>query len=97
MESITSASAHEAADLETMIQRIFDEQLGLGVPEAETDLVAAGALDSLVLVRLLVALEEQLGTRIALDRLEMSDFRSISRIARFLSRDGNASGNGTSR
>ena len=100
MESIASTSVHEAAeaaDLEATIQRIFDEQLGLGAPEADADLFAAGTLDSLVLVRLLVALEERLGTRIALDRLEMSDFRSISRIARFLSRDGGCCGNGTGR
>jgi len=89
-----ASMAVQATDLETRIQRIFDRELGLEVPSADTDLFATGSLDSLVLVRLLVVLEEQLGTRIALDRLEMSDFRTISRIAGFLSRNG-GSGNGT--
>lgn len=102
MESMTSMAMHsmpraapEAADLELRIQRIFGEQLGLEVPAAETDLFATGTLDSLVLVRLLVALEEQLGTRIALERLDMSDFRTISRIAGFLARDGDGAGGGS--
>lgn len=76
------------------VQRIFERDLGLEVPSADTDLFDSGTLDSLVLVRLLTALEEQLGTRIALDRLEMSDFRTIARIAGFLSRNG-AGTNGT--
>ena len=96
--STTSASAHEAADLEATILRVFDEQLGFEVPEAGTDLVAAGTLDSLVLVRLLVALEERLGTRIRLDRLEPSDFRTVSGIARFLlSQNGHGAGDGNGR
>lgn len=103
METIAStstepASLHEVAELEATILRIFDEKLGLDVPEAGTDLVAAGTLDSLVLVRLLVALEEQLGTRIHLERLDTSDFRTISGIARFLVlQNGNGAGYGNRR
>jgi acyl carrier protein len=94
MKSMALRAETETADLEIEIQRIFGEQLGLEVPAAETDLFASGTLDSLVLVRLLVALEERLGARIALDSLEMSDFRSIARIAGFLARDGVGPGGG---
>lgn len=74
------------SELEATVLHIFEHRLALDVPSTDTDLIDAGLLDSLVLVRLLAALEERLGTRIGLDRLEMSDFRNVSTIAGWLSR-----------
>lgn len=78
---------HRPSELESLVLRIFEQRLGVDVPSSDTDLIDSGRLDSLVLVRLLAALEERLGTRIGLDRLEMSDFRSVSTIAGWLSRN----------
>jgi acyl carrier protein len=71
--------------IEARVRRYFHDQVHVEVPSADADLFACGALDSLALVDLVVTLEEELGTRISLERLEVSDFRSIARIAEVLS------------
>ena len=60
-------------------------KMGIEVPSPEADLVEAGLLDSLALVDLLVHLEQSYDTRISLEDLDLDNFRSIARIARFLS------------
>jgi acyl carrier protein len=69
----------------------FADKLHLDVPSAETDLFEIGILDSLKFVELLVQLEQQYGTRVSLDDLDMDNFRSIARIAQYVaSRNGQA-------
>lgn len=70
------------------IHRIFRERIAVEVPSSDTDLFASGLVDSLAFVELLVGIEEELGTRIALDELDLEDVRSITRIARLVSRNG---------
>ena len=60
-------------------------KMGIEVPSPEADLVATGLLDSLSIVNLLVHLEQSYDTRISLEDLDLDNFRSIARIARFLS------------
>ena len=50
----------------------------------DTDLFETGVLDSLKFVELLVQLEQQFGTRVSLDDLELDNFRSIGQIAHFI-------------
>jgi len=69
------------AAIEARIRRFFEEQVHIEVPSADTDLLATGALDSLAVVGLVIALEEELGARISLDELELADLRSIGRIS----------------
>jgi len=64
---------------------LFAEKLGLEVPSPESDLVENGLLDSLTLVDLLMHLEQRYDTRISLEDLELDNFRSIARIAQYLS------------
>jgi acyl carrier protein len=73
-----------AAAAEPRIQRIFREQLAVEVPDVETDLFESGALDSLSFVDLLVALADEFGREISIERLELADFRSIAAMARWL-------------
>lgn len=70
--------------LEGRIAQLFAERLHTEVPAADTDLFATGVLDSLRFVELLAALEETFGLRVSVEELEIDDFRSVSRIADFL-------------
>lgn len=76
----------EPASLEGRIAKIFAENLNLVVPSPDTDLFSTGALDSLSFVRLLVHLEREYGVRVSLEDLELDNFRSIKKIAEFISR-----------
>lgn len=71
------------------IRRILRERMAVEVPAPDTDLFASGLVDSLAFVELLVGIEEELGQRIALDRMELDDLRTVEKIARLLvSRNG---------
>ena len=77
------------ADEEAVLARVtalFAEQLNVEVPAADTDLFETGILDSLRFVELLAALEEAFGIRVAVEELEIDDFRTVWRIAQFLAR-----------
>ena len=51
------------------------------MPSPDTDLIEGGLLDSLALVELLFALEHEFAVTIALDKLDIDEFRSIRSIA----------------
>jgi len=71
-------------DLVSEIRGLLAERLLVEVDSPEADLLNAGVLDSLALIQLLVHLEEQFGVQIAVDALEIEDFRSITSIARLV-------------
>ena len=54
------------------------------VPDAETDLLDAGLIDSLALVTLIVAFEDTFGVQLPLDGFDIDRFRSVASIADFL-------------
>jgi len=66
------------------ISGLFSAKLNLEVPSFETDLLATGILDSLTLVELLVQLEQEYGTVISVEDLEIKNFSSIAKIAEFV-------------
>lgn len=66
------------------VAALFAERLHVEVPAADTDLFETGILDSLRFVELLAALEETFGMRVAVEEIEIDDFRTLSRIAQFL-------------
>jgi acyl carrier protein len=72
------------AGIVARIQRIFEETLNLAAPAPETDIIETSLLDSLALVTLLFGIEEEFGTQIPLESLEIDDFRTIERIARLI-------------
>ena len=67
------------------INRLFSDTLHRDVPSIDADLFESGLLDSLAFVDLLAELERRFGLTIALDDLEVAHFRSIARIAEFVS------------
>jgi methoxymalonate biosynthesis acyl carrier protein len=78
--------------IQAELTTLFAEELGLEVPSSEADLVANGLLDSLALVDLLVHLEQRYDTWISLEDLDLDNFRSIARIAQYLSNRNGSNG-----
>ena len=72
------------ANLTREIGALVAAKLSLDVRSPEDDLLAAGLIDSMTLIDLLVSLEEEFGIRIPLDELQIEDVRSISSIARLV-------------
>ncbi|MGH7254729.1 MAG: acyl carrier protein [Nitrospirales bacterium] len=74
----------EASPVYSQIARLFEEKLHLEIPSTETDLFKTGALDSMAFVDLLVHLEQEFGVAISFEELELDHFRSITKIAEFV-------------
>lgn len=70
--------------LQSAILELMVERLQVEVPSADLDLFGSGVVDSLMLVRLLASLEERFGVRVAVEELEMDNFRTVRRIAAFV-------------
>lgn len=62
----------------------FVDKLQIEIPSPETDLLETGVLDSLGFVELLLHLEQDFGVTVALEQLDLHNFRSLERIAAFL-------------
>jgi acyl carrier protein len=75
----------ETITLEQAITGIFRDTLKIAVPSYDTDLLAAGMLDSLGFVDLMVHLEERFAFHITIESLEPDNFRCITSIAAFVS------------
>ena len=73
-------------DIQSQVTKIISGTMNLAVPGPDADLVASGQLDSLALVDLLLHLENSFGISVALDGVEIDDFRSVSRIAGLVGR-----------
>jgi D-alanine--poly(phosphoribitol) ligase subunit 2 len=71
-------------DIVARIQSVFEDSLGLAAPAADTDILETGLLDSLALVTLLFGIEQEFGTEIALESLEIDDLRTVARIAQLV-------------
>lgn len=74
----------DVSSIEQRLGRIFEEQMHLSVPTVDTDLFETGGMDSLSFVELLLVLDRDFGIHVSLDALELDNFRSIARIARFV-------------
>lgn len=68
------------------IAALFESQLDLVVPSADTDLFESGALDSLSFVKLLLHIETDFGIAVSLEELDLDEFRSVAAIAGFVAR-----------
>jgi acyl carrier protein len=62
--------------------------LAVEVPASSTDLVAAGILDSLAMVSLIVAIETEFGIELPLDDFDPDRFRTVDRMAEFVAEAG---------
>jgi acyl carrier protein len=70
--------------LQARVTKLLSEKIHVEAPSAETDLMESGLLDSLTLVELMAALEEEFGIKISFDEIALDNFRSIARVAEFV-------------
>ena len=73
-------------DIQAKVAKIVTGTMNLQVPSPDADLIAAGQLDSLALVDLMMHLEQSFGISVPLDGVEISDFRSVASIAGLVGR-----------
>ena len=73
-------------DIQSQVTKIIAGTMNLAVPGPEADLVASGQLDSLALVDLLMHLEHSFGISVALENVEIDDFRSVTKITGLVGR-----------
>ncbi len=66
------------------ILNLFRDNLNIDVASTDTDLIDEGLLDSLMLVELLMHLEQQYQISVAIEDLELENFRTIGSIERFI-------------
>lgn len=69
---------------EQRIRTVLRERLQIDAPGSAQDLFQTGILDSLSFVDMLVVLEEEFGIHIALDQVDLADFRSIAAICEYI-------------
>jgi len=70
--------------IEERVQTILNQRLQVDPPDPNEDLFQAGILDSLSFVDMLLALEEEFSIHVALDQVDLDDFRSVSRICNYI-------------
>jgi D-alanine--poly(phosphoribitol) ligase subunit 2 len=68
------------------VRRLIAERLHIDVPAPDLDLIDGGVLDSLALVELLVELERSFGIELALEELDIENFRTPTSVAAFVAR-----------
>ncbi len=66
------------------VERVLRDALAVELPSPDTDVLAAGLLDSLTLVQLVVEIETEFGVEIPLDDFDPDQFRTAESIARFV-------------
>ena len=77
------------ADMSEAVEKVmllFQGVLNVEIPSADTDLIETGLLDSLMLVDLLVAIENQFNVRVPVHQLDIEEFRNAQRLAEMLQR-----------
>lgn len=67
------------------IELVFREDLGLAPPVPGVDLITTGALDSLAIAGLLIALEQRFDVQVGLDDISLDGLRTLEGIERLLS------------
>ncbi|HEV7772790.1 MAG TPA: phosphopantetheine-binding protein [Conexibacter sp.] len=71
----------DSAALTSRVAELIEEVLQVEVPDPGTDLVAAGLIDSLVLVSLITEVELEFAIQLPIDEFDLSRFRSAEQIA----------------
>ncbi len=72
-------------ELHKKVTELLLHRVHIEAPSVNTDLMETGLLDSLTLVELMTSLEEEFGISISFDEIELDNFRSVARIAEFVS------------
>ena len=66
------------------VHAIFSTRLNLDVPSVDDDLIQSGLLDSMGIVDLLLAIEQEFGLSLSIETLDLENFQTISSIAIFV-------------
>lgn len=74
----------DKTDIQNELMDLFEEELEVEIPSAETDLMEIGYLDSLSFVHILAVLEDKYDLKIDIKDLEFEYFKSIENIAEFI-------------
>jgi acyl carrier protein len=74
------------------VQDLIRTRLLVRVDSPDMDLLESGALDSMALVELLVALEERFGLKLNPSDLDVDSFRSVRSIADLVSASATSAG-----
>lgn len=72
------------AEMQHRLMEFFRDKLEIDVPTPETDLIETGLMDSLVFVELLFQLERDWSVTIAVETVDLDQFRSIASIVAFI-------------
>ncbi len=75
----------ESREVRDRIRTVFRTNLGLEIPSDDTDLLDAGILDTMSFVELLLHLESNFGIAFNLSDIDFENFRSVQKIARYIS------------
>jgi len=73
--------------LQGRLLKFFLEGVHIEIPSVDTDLFETGALDSLAFVELLLYTEQEFGITVSLEEVEFDTFRSVEKIAEFLTKN----------
>lgn len=82
-----ATAAGKAVDETAIRERIaviLRDELKLAVPAPDTDLLAAGLIDSLALVNLIFHLEQAFSVTTSVDDLDPDNFATLARMTRFV-------------
>jgi acyl carrier protein len=71
-------------DVERAILDCLRHRLGVEAPSSDTDLIEAGVLDSMMFVDLIMFIEDHFGVTAALEDLEIENFATVAKMARFV-------------
>jgi acyl carrier protein len=66
------------------VRQLFVQRLNMEAPAPDLDLIESGRLDSLALVELIFAIEQEFGVDASLGELDIENFRNVERIAGFV-------------
>jgi acyl carrier protein len=64
----------------------MSDRLHIEVPDGDANLIDTGLIDSMSLVELFIALEEEFGINVADEDLDLNDFRTMNSVTRFTER-----------
>lgn len=76
------------ASIEAQINGLIEKRLNFSAASPDTDLIASGLLDSLALVMLVTALEDEFDCELPLDDFDPEYFRTLTGIANFMRSSG---------
>jgi acyl carrier protein len=68
------------------VRAIMSDRLHIDVGDGDANLIDTGLIDSMSLVELFVALEEEFGINVADEDLDLNDFRTLNSVVRFTER-----------